>query len=148
MSPTPNATSERPTGVYFVALYLVVAGFLEAIMSYHESEGGLSLSPWAEQNAWGLVANVLIFLFVAHLVWNFVWLGRLAALVWCYAMVVMYVAISVLYLAGVPHTTNPMLPIVGAYYVLASIPVIVYLQPSRQKKVFHVSLMELLLSSD
>ena len=76
------------------------------------------------------------------------WLGRLATLVWCYAMIAMYVGITIVYLFDVPLNDAPLVPIVGAYHVLGSIPIVAYLQPARQKKVFRVSLLELLVSND
>ena len=145
---TAQPTADRPTGVYLVALYLVVTGFLESIQKYRELEGPVSLSPLAEHSVWALAADTVVFLVFAYLVWNFVWLGRLAALVWCYAMIAMYIGITILYLFDVPLNNAPLVPIVGAYHVLASIPIVAYLQPARQKKVFRVSIMELLLSND
>lgn len=145
---TSNPSAERPVGVYLVALYFVVAGFLESIQKYREWGGPLAWGPLAEQSVWALVADTLIFLVIAYLIWNFAWLGRLAALVWGYAMIATYAGVTILYLTDFPLSSSPLGRLVGAFHCLASVPLVWYLQPSRQKKLFSVSLVEILLSSD
>lgn len=144
-------SSERPIGVYLVALYFVLAGFLESIQKYYEWNAPLSFKPWAEHSIWELAAHTLVYLAFALLVWNFAWLGRIGALVYGYAHLAMYVALAsiyVLYQGDTPLTITPLAVSIAIYHVTALIPVVAYLQPKRQKKLFQVSLLDRLLSSD
>ena len=135
-------------GVYLVALYFVLAGFLESIQKYHEWNTPLSFKPWAEHSVWELAAHTLIYLALALLVWNFASLGRIGALVFGYAHLGMYVVIYVLYEGETSLTITPLFLSIAIYHVTALIPVVAYLQPKRQKKLFNVSLLDMLLSSD
>ena len=142
-------SSERPIGIYLVALYFVLAGFLESIQKYHEWNSPLSFKPWAEHSVWELAAHTLIYLALALLVWNFAWLGRIGALVYGYAHLGMYVVMASFYVLGeTPLTITPLFVSIAIYHVTALIPVMAYLQPKRQKKLFHVSLLDMFLSSD
>lgn len=144
-------SSERPIGVYLVALYFVLAGFLESIQKYHEWNPPLSFKPWAEHSVWELAAHTLVYLALALLVWNFAALGRIGALVYGYAHLAMYVVLAsiyVLYEGDTPLTITPLSVSIAIYHVSALIPVVAYLQPKRQKKLFKVSLLDMLLSSD
>ncbi len=144
-------SSERPIGVYLVALYFVLAGFLESIQKYHEWNTPLSFKPWAEHSVWELAAHTLVYLALALLVWNFAALGRIGALVYGYAHLAMYVVLAsiyVLYEGDTPLTITPLSVSIAIYHVSALIPVVAYLQPKRQKKLFKVSLLDMLLSSD
>ena len=149
MSNQPS--SERPIGVYLVALYFVLAGFLESIQKYHEWNTPLSFKPWAEHSVWELAAHTLIYLALALLVWNFAWLGRLGALVYGYLTLGTYVVMAffyVLYEGETSFTITPLFLSIAIYHVTALMPVVAYLQPKRQKKLFNVSLLDMLLSSD
>ena len=142
-------SSERPIGIYLVALYFVLAGFLESIQKYHEWNSPLSFKPWAEHSVWELAAHTLIYLALALLVWNFAWLGRIGALVYGYAHLGMYVVMASFYVLGeTPLTITPLFVSIAIYHVTALIPIMAYLQPKRQKKLFHVSLLDMFLSSD
>jgi len=93
----------------------------------------------------------MIYLAFALLVWNFAALGRIAALVFGYAHLAMYVALAsiyVLYDGESPLTITPLSVSIAIYHVSTLIPVVAYLQPKRQKKLFHVRLLDLLLSNE
>ncbi|GMR22581.1 MAG: hypothetical protein BMS9Abin37_0940 [Acidobacteriota bacterium] len=144
-------SSERPIGVYLVALYFVLAGFLESIQKYQEWNAPLSFKPWAEHSVWALTAHTMVYLALALLVWNFASLGRLGALVYGYAHLTMYVVLAsiyVLYEGATPLTITPLSVSIAIFHVSALIPVVAYLQPKRQKKLFRVSLLDMFLSSD
>lgn len=148
---TETTSNERPLGIYLVALYFVLAGFLESIQKYFESSAPLSFGPFTEHSIWTLAAHTLIYLAFALLVWHFTSLGRLGALVFGYAHLGMYTvmaSIYFLYEGEAPLTITPLSVSIAIYHVTTLIPVIAYLQPKRQKKVFHVSLIELLFSND
>ena len=148
---TNDPRLERPLGVYLVALYFVLAGFLESIQKYREWDVPLSFNPLAEHSLWELVVHTVIYLALAALVWNFAALGRLAALVYGYLTFGTYVvaaSIFLLYDGDTPLNVTPLSVSIAIYHVTALIPVIAYLQPARQKKVFHVSLLEILISND
>jgi hypothetical protein len=148
---TDTTSTERPLGVYLVALYFVIAGFLESIQKHFEAAAPLSLDPFAEHSIWGLAAHTLIYLAFALLVWNFTWLGRLATLVYGYAHLGMYAvmtSIYFLYSGDTPLTITPLSVSIAIYHVSALIPVIAYLQPKKQKKVFRISLIDLFFSND
>ena len=142
---------ERPLGVYLVALYFVLAGFLESIQKYREWDAPLVLNPLAEHSIWELLVHTLIYLVIALLVWNFAALGRLGALVYGYLTLGTYVvaaSIYWLYEGETPLNVTPLSVSIAIYHVTALIPVLFYLQPKRQKQLFHVSLIEMLFSSD
>lgn len=146
-----TTTSERPLGVYFVALYFVLAGFLESIQKYREWDSPLSFNPLVEHSIWELLVHTLIYLALALLVWNFAALGRLGALVYGYLTFGTYVvaaSIYLLYEGETPLNVTPLSVSIAIYHVSTLIAVIAYLQPKRQKKLFNVSLLEMLLSSD
>ena len=140
---------ERPLGVYFVALYFVLAGFLEPIQKYQDAGHAFSWNPIAEQSIWTLAVDPLVCLALAYLVWEFTHVGRLAALVYGYVVLLMYAGIAVSYFAmATPPPITPLRLAVGVFHVLALPALLWYLQPARQKKLFNVSLWDLLVSSD
>lgn len=144
-----DSNGEKPAGVYFVALYFVLSGFLESIRKYQEAAHDWSLSPLADQSLWTLAVDPIIYLSIAYLIWRLAAFGRLAALVYGYIIVAMYLGIAVSYFVfHTPLTVTPLFLGLAAFHVLALPAVLWYLQPSRQKKVFQVSLWEILLSSD
>lgn len=146
-----TASSERPLGIYLVALYFVIAGFLESIQKYYEWDAPVSFGLFAEHSVWQLVAHTFIYLAFALLVWNFAALGRIGALVFGYAHLLMYAvmaSIYFLYEGESPLTITPLSVSIAIYHVSALIPVVAYLQPKRQKKLFHVRLVDLLFASD
>lgn len=141
--------TERPVGVYFIALYFVLAGFLESIRKYQEAEGAFSLNPLAENSFLLLAIDPLIYLALAFLIWHYAAIGRLAALVYGYVILAMYAGIAISYFAfSTPLTVTPLFLALSAFHVLALPALLWYLQPARQKKLFHVSIWEILLSSD
>jgi hypothetical protein len=141
--------TERPIGVYLVNLYFVLAGFLEAIGKYHEADHAWSLVPMAEHSLWTLAADPMICLGIAYLIWKFTALGRLAALVYGYVMLAMYLYIAVSYFAfHTPLNVTPLFVALSTFHVVALPALVWYLQPASKKKLFHVSLWEILLSSD
>jgi hypothetical protein len=144
-----DANTERPVGVYFVALYFVLAGFLESIRKYQEAHGDFSFSPLAENSFLALVIDPLIYLALAFLIWHFAAFGRLAALVYGYVVLAMYAGIAISYFVfSTPLTVTPLFLALSAFHVLGLPALLWYLQPARQKKLFHVSIWEILLSSD
>lgn len=148
---TDPVSNERPLGVYLVALYFVIAGFLESIQKFREWNAPLSLNPFAAHSIWELTFHTLIYLALALLVWNFTALGRLGALVYGYLTLGTYVvaaSIYLLYEGETPLTITPLAVSIAIYHVTALVPVIAYLQPKRRKHLFHVSLLDTLLSSD
>jgi hypothetical protein len=61
----------------------------------------------------------------------------------------MYLGIAVSYFVfHTPLTVTPLFVGLSAYHSLALPALLWYLQPAQQKKLFHVSLWEILLSSD
>ena len=141
--------TERPLGVYLVNLYFVLAGFLEAIGKYHEAGRSWSLVPMADDSLWTLAADPMICLGIAYLIWKFTALGRLTALVYGYVTLAMYLYIAVSYLVfHTPLTVTPLFVGLSAFHVLTLPALLWYLQPASQRKIFHVSLWEILLSSD
>ena len=146
---TAEVETERPLPLYVVTLYFVLSGFLEAIQKYREWEGPLSLSPFAQQSVWQLLVHVLIYLAVAYLIWHRTWLGRLAALVYGYLMLLTYFLVGIAYLLrSTELNITPLFLLIGLFHVVALIPVVAYLQRARQKRRFHVSLLELMFSND
>jgi hypothetical protein len=144
-----ESSVEKPPGVYLAALYFVLSGFLEAIRKYQESSHGWSLSPFAEESIWSLAVDPIIYLTIAYLLWRFAAFGRLAALVYGYVMLAMYAGIAVSYFVfHTPLSITPLFLGLSTFHVLALPGLLWYLQPASQKRVFHVSLWEILLSSD
>ncbi len=142
----PEKSVERPLSVYLASLYFVVSGFLEAIQQYREWDAPLIFNPLSEHSVWHLATHVAIYLAVAYLIWQLTWVGRLAGLVYGYALLATYVGAFLLYLKGTPGmSSTPLFMVLAAYHVAALIPLVVYLQPKRRKKLFHVGLLELLL---
>lgn len=145
--PDPDSVEERPAGVYFVALYFVLAGFFEAIQKFQEW-GTVSLNPLSERSIFILAMDPIIYLALAHLIWNFAALGRMAALVVGYVSLGMYLFVAISYFtSSVPLNVTPLFVYVSAFHIVCLIPVISYLQPARQKKRFTVSLWEILLGN-
>ena len=141
-------SSERPLGVYLVALYFVLAGFLESTKTYWEWNAPLSLNPMAEHSVWVLAVDIGLYLVLALLIWNYASFGRLAGLVHGYAMLAMWISIAIALALGTTMNITPLKVSLAIYHITANIPLLVYLQPARQKKVFHVSLLDLLFSSE
>ena len=138
---------DRPTAIYLVALYFVLAGFLEAIQKFREW-GTVSLNPIADHSLWVLAMDPIIYLAVAYLIWHFAAVGRLAALVVGWISLGMYLFVAVSYFtSSVALNITPLFVFVAAFHILCLVPVIAYLQPARQKKRFHVSLWEILLGN-
>jgi hypothetical protein len=64
-------------------------------------------------------------------------------------MLAMYVGIGVSYFGfHTPLTITPLFVALAAFHVLTLPGLLWYLQPAQKKKLFHVSLSEILLSSD
>lgn len=140
---------EKPAGVYLVALYFVLSGFLESIRKYQEATHDWSWSPLADQSLWTLAVDPIIYLAIAYLIWRLAAFGRLAALVYGYIILAMYLGIAASYFGfHTPLTVTPLFLGLAAFHVLALPALLWYLQPARQKKLFHLSLWEILLSSD
>ncbi|MGH9337695.1 MAG: hypothetical protein ACRD21_28420 [Vicinamibacteria bacterium] len=149
MDTESDSASERPLGVYFVALYFVLSGFLESIRKYQESDQVWSMNPLADHSFWTLTVDPIVYLGLAYLIWRFASIGRLAALVYGYVILAMYVGIAASYFVfETPLNVTPLFVALSAFHVLALPALLWYLQPARQKKLFHVSLWEILLSSD
>jgi hypothetical protein len=147
MSSDPNG--EKPTGVYLVALYFVLAAFLEPIGKYYDSEQPWSFVPMAEHSVWNLAADPIIYLSIAYLIWRYAAFGRLAALVLGYLMLAFYLGSAAAHFVfHAPVHLTPMVAAISVFHILALPGVVWYLQPARQKKLFHVSLWDILLSSD
>lgn len=143
----PDPVEQRPTAVYLVALYFVLGGFLEAIQKFREW-GEVSLNPMAEHSIWVLALDPIIYLVLAFLIWHFAAVGRIAALVFGWISLGMYLFIAISYFtSSVPLNITPLFVPVAAFHIVCLVPVILYLQPARQKKRFHVSLWEILLGS-
>jgi hypothetical protein len=144
-----DSNGEKPAGVYLVAMYFVLSGFLESIRKYQEATHSWSLNPLAEQSLWTLAVDPIIYLSIAYLIWRFAAFGRLAALVYGYVVLAMYLGIAVSYFVfHTPLSITPLFVGLSAFHVLTLPALLWYLQPARQRKLFHVSLWEILLSSD
>jgi hypothetical protein len=137
--------AEKPVGVYFVSLYFVVSGFLESIQKYREWDTPIVLNPLSEHSVWHLATHVAIYLVVAYLLWELTWLGRLAGLVYGYLTLATYAGATILFLKGTEMASTPLFLLLALYHVVALIPLVVYLQPKRQKKLFRVGLLEIIL---
>ena len=145
---TQTKTFERPLGVYLVALYFVLAGFLGAIKTRLEWDAPVSFNLFAEHSVWQLMVDIVLHLALAYLVWHFTSIGRVAALVYGYIHVVMYPSIGIVYLASdTPLHITPLLVSLAVFHTTALVPVIAYLQPAHRKKAFDVSLFEFLWST-
>ena len=136
---------EKPIGVYLAAFYFVVSGFLESIQKYREWEAPLTFNPLSEHSIWHLATHIAIYLAVAYLIWHLTWLGRLAGLVYGYLTLATYAGALILYLRGTEMTSTPLFLILAVYHTVALIPLVIYLQPKRRKKLFRVGLLEILL---
>ena len=142
----PEKTVERPLAVYLASLYFVVSGFLEAIQKYREWNAPFIFNPLSEHSVWHLATHVVIYLAAAYLIWHLTWVGRLAGLVYGYSLLATYVGAFLLYVNGTPGmSSTPLFMVLAVYHVAALIPLVIYLQPKRRKKLFHVGLLELLL---
>lgn len=139
---------EKPLGVYLIALYFLLAGFLESIERFRAWGSTLIWNPLAEHSLWHLVANILMYMAVAYLIWQLTWVGRLAGLVYGYLTLATYTGALVLYLQDRPLNVTPLFTLVALYHVLAIGPMLFYLQPAMRKQLFHVSLLEILLPRD
>lgn len=144
-----NESFERPMGVYLVTLYFVVAGFLESIKDFRELEGPILWNPFALDSVWLLLVNIIIYLTIAYLVWHFASLGRIAALVYGYLMILTHLgalAAPALWSGDEPLNVTSLRVVVSIFHVVALIPVVIYLQPASRKQLFQVSLWELIIS--
>ena len=131
----PEKVVGRPLGVYLASLYFVVSGFLEAIQQYREWGAPLIFNPLSEHSVWHLATHVAIYLAAAYLIWQLTWLGRLAGLVYGYALLATYVGAFLLYLKGTPGmSSTPLFMVLAVYHVAGLIPLVVYLRPKRRKK--------------
>ena len=139
---------EKPIGVYLATFYFVVSGFLESIQKYREWGTPLILNPLSEHSVWHLATHVAIYLVVAYLIWQLTWLGRLAGLVYGYLTLATYAGALILYLKGTQMVSTPLFLILGIYHVVALVPLVAFLQPKSQKKLFHIGLLEILLPPD
>ncbi len=144
----PGKAKERSVGVYLAALYFVLTGFLESIQKFREWDSPLPLSPFSERSLWHLVAHTLIYLAVAYLVWKLAWLGRVGALVYGYLTLATYLGALLLYLGGTAMNFTSLFTVIAIYHLAALPPLLFFLQPNRSKKLFQVSLLEILLPHD
>ena len=136
---------EKPIGVYLASFYFVVSGFLESIQKYREWDTPLIFNPLAEHSIWHLATHIAIYLVVAYLIWQLTWLGRLAGLVYGYLTLATYAGATILYLKGTEMSSTPLFWTLAIYHVVALVPLVAYLQPKRQKTLFRVGLLEILL---
>jgi hypothetical protein len=143
----PN-TKERPGGVYIVALYFVLTGFLEAIQNVRESESPLIWNPFKAHSVWHLASDLLIYLALAYLVWKLTRLGRLAALVFGYLYLTTHLVYFILYASGTSMSSTPLFFVLSVYHVLTLPFVLYYLQTKPRKNMFKVSVFEVLLPDD
>ena len=137
-----RAKTERPIGVYTVTLYFALAGCLESIHMYREWEHPLSLNPFATQSFWQLVVHNAVYFVGAYLLWHCTSLGRLAALIYGYLMLPVYIVV----LIDPVENATPLLLLISIFHILALLPALAYLQPTRRKKLFRVSVWELIFS--
>ena len=72
---TQTTRFERPLGVYLVALYFVLAGFLGAIKTHLEWDAPMSFNLFAEHSVWQLMLDIVLHLAVAYLLWHFTSVG-------------------------------------------------------------------------
>ncbi len=144
-----ESNGEKPTGVYLVALYFVLAAFIEPIGKYYDADHPWSFVPMADHSFWTLAADPIIYLAIAYLIWRFAAIGRLAALVLGYLLLSFYVGSAFAHFVfHAPIHITPMLAAISAFHILSLPAVVWYLQPARQKKLFHVSLWDIVLPSD
>ena len=126
-----------------------MAGFLESIQKYRESTVTFSLNPLAEHSLWTLGVDIAIYLALAYLVWHLTAFGRLAALVFGYVILGMYLwIVSSVWLSSSEMSITPLFVLLAAFNVIALPFVVWYLQPARQKKLFHASVWDVLFGSD
>lgn len=144
-----DSNGEKPTAVYLVALYFVLAAFIEPIGKYYDADHPWSFVPMADNSLWTLAADPIIYLGIGYLIWRYAAIGRLAALVLGYLLLSFYLGSAAAHFVfHAPVRITPILAAISAFHILALPAVVWYLQPARQKKLFHVSLWEILLSSD
>jgi hypothetical protein len=140
--------TDRPVGVYLVTLYFVLTAFLEPIKEFREWDSPINFNPFTEQSVWHLVTEALIYLVGAYLIWHLTWLGRLGALVFGYLYLATWLGFFVLYAQGTPMNSTPLVLIISVYHVLALPFLLYYLQKEPRKKLFQVSLFDVLLHRD
>ena len=115
---TQTTRFERPLGVYLVALYFVLAGFLGAIKTHLEWGAPMSFNLFAEHSVWQLMLDIVLHLAVAYLLWHFTSVGRVAALVYGYIHIVMYPSIGIVYLTS--DTLLRITPLLGVVFYIES----------------------------
>lgn len=147
MAVVSRESRSKPTAVYLSALYFVVTGFLDSIYKYREWGSVLVLNPLAERSVWQLGANTLIYLAAAYLLWRLTRLGRLLALVYAYLIAATNLGVLSLNASG-RIDLQPFQLSLALFHVGALPLIIYYLQPARRKKLFAVSLLEVLLPRD
>jgi hypothetical protein len=142
------STKDKPLGIYLVALYFVLTGFLEAIQNLREWDSPLIWNPFSEHSVWHLASDVLIYLATAYLVWKLTRLGRLAALVFGYLYLTTHLVYFILYISGTSMNSTPLFMILSVYHILALPFLLYYLQREPRKKLFQVGLFEIILPHD
>lgn len=138
----------KPAGVYFGALYFVVAGFLNSTQIFRKWDSPLAFSPLSAHSVWHLAANVAVYLAAAYLLWRLTHWGRLLALVYAYLTVATHAIVFVLFQVGSLQSLPPFFGPLAAFDALALVPLAIYLQPAERKAMFTVSLLEVLLPPD
>jgi hypothetical protein len=141
-------SKDRPVGVYLVALYFVLTGFLEAIQNLRESESPLIWNPIKEHSVWHLASDLLIYLALAYLVWRLTRLGRLAALVFGYLYLSTHFVYLALYAGGTSMNSTPLFFVLSVYHIITLPFLLYYLQTKPRKELFKASLVEVLLPHD
>jgi hypothetical protein len=147
-SMSEEKNKERPVGVYLVALYFVLTGFLEAIQNIQERGAPLVWNPLREHSVWHLTSDVLIYLCLAFLVWKLTRFGRLAALVFGYLYLATHLIYIILHVAGTSMNSTPLFGILSVYHVLTLPFLLYYLQTEPRKKLFQTAVLEVLLPHD
>lgn len=145
---TQSKTQDKPAGVYLVSLYFVIVAFLESIQKYRGWGSSFSINPLTEHSVWSLVTDIAIYLAIAYLVWQLTWFGRLAALVFGYLYLGTFIWFFVLYARGTPMNSTPLFVILAVFHVMTLPPLLFYLQRGQGKKLFRVSLSEIVLPGD
>jgi hypothetical protein len=139
---------ERPVGVYLVALYFVLTGFLEAIQNIQETGAPLIWNPFREHSVWHLTSDVIIYLGLAYLVWKLTRFGRSAALVLGYLFLATRLTYFILYAGGTSMNSTPLFLVLSVYHVISLPLLLYYLQTEPRKKLFQASVFEVLLPHD
>ncbi len=145
---SPAHATTKPLGVSLVTLYFAVTGFVESIQRYRDWGSQPIFHPFSERSVWSLLANTMLYLVVAYLVWRRTYVGRLAGLVYGYFTLGTYLTVAALYLAGETMDMTPLFVVVAVYHALALPPILVYLQPARRRELFSVSLRDVVLPDD